>query len=661
MAQENSQRLEWIITKYGETRINQLLSPSDENNVNSNKIRICSMDIGSGPTNPETTFSAEKIETQQGLFNKINPNPIPIVEKGVATHRENTVYFRAVIDENICGHNICEYALYEEAPDGSLQMFACGVGAPLFKPLVEDGYLMTIDYTLFIESINLLNVYDCIELNPNNEFLKEIDVDNMYRTILYVEGNLAEQIGNNTRLIGMDRTKELNHLINQHKLNLHSSTISNYFSSFVNSVKDISNILGFWSFHYTNTHGVSNNIKDFSNATNNLSTNSLLSTYKQEYLGSLSSLKFEQNDSYYMEYVPQAEKITNTIELGRVINPSISGKCAYDTNLKIWKLEDGSGYTEDDFFNNICNYYLPAKSFEVDSSTITIPEYITNVLKGEEIVEVRSPKIGSGAFAPHTWTFNVTNEKWENECGTSYSIDEFKNKIVYYEGQPSKGNIIYAYTDNEPKSSDIIILTGKHFNLIDWVYNEDTSKYMCIDSPFTFMAVLKHNSNDEDNTLFAQSDYYTGLHNFEIIKTKDNGIELTLYDTHKDNYIKFKTIDNIIPASTYSIVLSYNPNYDERYVYDSRFASAKILINGKKYSMTKEDSATGTYSGMKNNIIDTTSYISNYKNNMKIKEKNINSQVCLMCMIKEELDLEIMKCNSLVLNSLCGQNVYFKI
>ena len=41
MAQENSQRLEWIITKYGESRINQLLSPSDENNVNSNKIRIC--------------------------------------------------------------------------------------------------------------------------------------------------------------------------------------------------------------------------------------------------------------------------------------------------------------------------------------------------------------------------------------------------------------------------------------------------------------------------------------------------------------------------------------------------------------------------------------------------------------------------------------------
>ena len=31
MAQENSQRLEWIITKYGESRINQLLSPSDEN------------------------------------------------------------------------------------------------------------------------------------------------------------------------------------------------------------------------------------------------------------------------------------------------------------------------------------------------------------------------------------------------------------------------------------------------------------------------------------------------------------------------------------------------------------------------------------------------------------------------------------------------------
>ena len=179
----------------------------------------------------------------------------------------------------MCGYSISEFALYEDAPDGTRQMFAVGVGAPLFKPSVELGYLMTVEYTIYIESVNLLEVYDKIELDPANEFLKEVDIDNLYKAMLYIEGNMAEQIGNNTRILGMSRIKELNQMIEDTKLKYHSASVCNYYSSLSNSIKDLNNLLGFWSFHYTDSQGLSSTIKDFSTYSNNLSTDLLTFKY----------------------------------------------------------------------------------------------------------------------------------------------------------------------------------------------------------------------------------------------------------------------------------------------------------------------------------------------------------------------------------------------
>lgn len=674
--QSSNKKLEWIITKYGNSRINQLLAPND--NLNTNRIRISSMDIGSS-----STGTADDRDSKGCLQKKVNAKPIPVIEKGIATDRENTVYFKVLIDENMCGYSISEFALYEDAPDGTRQMFAVGVGAPLFKPSVELGYLMTVEYTIYIESVNLLEVYDKIELDPANEFLKEVDIDNLYKAMLYIEGNMAEQIGNNTRILGMSRIKELNQMIEDTKLKYHSASVCNYYSSLSNSIKDLNNLLGFWSFHYTDSQGLSSTIKDFSTYSNNLSTDLLLSTYEQEYLGTLSSLKFEGSGSYSTPPILQAEALSTEIEIGHVLDPTVVGKCLYDTNINQWLMPDNiTTYSEDYFKTNLCTYYLRATHANVTyanpestTNTLVIPLYPTKVLDDvtNEEITVDRPKIGIGAYAVHTWVYDKPNNKWVSETEVSYEPDKFKREIVYYEGTPKDEDTITMYAkrtdfvsfdDNlnkTPKGSESIIFTGKQFNLIDWYKDSKSGAYLPIDSPFTFLMILKHNELNKRNTLLAQSDYFLGKHNFEIVKTEKNGIEVTLFSTHEDNYVKFKTIDYVVPSSIYSLIITYNPNYKNGY--DNMEESVvKIIINGKTYGVTKEYSTKGTYTGMKNNMIDTTSYLPILnEQNIRTKGYNIDSQVCLIGLIKEELDLATVRCNALVLNSLCGKNVYYKV
>ena len=73
--QSSNKKLEWIITKYGNSRINQLLAPND--NLNTNRIRISSMDIGSS-----STGTADDRDSKGCLQKKVNAKPIPVIEKG---------------------------------------------------------------------------------------------------------------------------------------------------------------------------------------------------------------------------------------------------------------------------------------------------------------------------------------------------------------------------------------------------------------------------------------------------------------------------------------------------------------------------------------------------------------------------------------------------
>jgi hypothetical protein len=232
-----SKELKWVLTEYGKRRITELLSnPTD-------RIRISVMQIGDNNSGEpgDREYIDENGEYRGKLYHRVGTD-IPVYEKGIADDRENTVYFKCVIDENMGGYDICELALFESIDD-DLRMFAVGVGEPINKPSISLGYLISVEYTLYIESANLLDVYDRIELDPANEFLKEVDIEEMYKTILYVEGNLADQISHNTHILGLNRAQQLNDEISKTQLKYSSSSIANYYANFINTVNDLSNIM----------------------------------------------------------------------------------------------------------------------------------------------------------------------------------------------------------------------------------------------------------------------------------------------------------------------------------------------------------------------------------------------------------------------------------
>ena len=701
-------KLRWILTQYGKNRINQLLTNPDD------KVQISVMHIGrDGSGEPQ---ERETADGSGRLYDPINVN-IPIVEKGISSERENTVYFKAMINENMGGYDIAELALYENI-NGQEKMFAVGVGQAIPKPDIKYGYLMSIEYTLYIESTNLLEVYDQIVLDPNNEFLKQTDIDALYRTILYVEGNLAEQIGKNTHQIGLGRAKELNDLISDTRLKYNSASVASYYSSMVNSVKDLKNIIGFWSFNYTNTYGTVMNIKDFSAWENYFSTNALLSSYYQEYLGVLSSLKFGSNDYFYTNAVPPITSSVSSVKLGQLINHDLTDHMTFSPDSKRW-LYQGEQYDEDyvkenffkyylkgnvaftdydnnkmelgelgsDAFGTMCWRYIETSAQGIFSSkwvcddlnlTYDIGTFKSKVINYSDDIQPKKdariyifakPGVVSKTSstitslgnviqtcpAPSIWKYYSSNNRWrwENDKNIelNYSDEDFRTHVINYEGTATDGDIIDVRMAS-PNQIVQVTFANKQFDLVQYKTVDDRS--VPFDSPFTFIASLKHNEMNSRSTLLAQSSYFSGKHNFEIAKTQDNAIELSLFSTLESSKISWKTPPNSVPPSAYNVIVTYNPNYNDL---DELNPVVKVYINNKLCSVTNT-TPNSTYSGMKENLMNTTSYV---EDNHKNKIFPINAQICLMALIKEEFDVYVARCNSLTLNSLSGKNVYYKV
>lgn len=630
---ETTKELKWVLTEYGKRRITELLSNPEE------RVRISVMQIGdNGTGEPGEREYQDRLGSGDGkLFHQVGAD-LPVFEKGIAEDRENTVYFKVIIDENLCGFNICELALYENR-SGALKMFAVGTGEPIVKPSMDLGYLISVEYTLYIESANLLDVYDRIELEPANEFLKAVDIEGIYKTVLYVEGNLAEQISHNTHLLGLGRAQQLNDLISNTQLRYNSASIANYYANMSNTIKDLNNLLGFWSFGYTDVYGVKSNIKDFSGHATNLSTNAVLSSYEQDYLGVLSSLKFTDKDYFYIDKISPVTCATPTIEVGSVIEHNESGNLIWSTTYGKWGF-NGYLFTEDEVRERYVQYYLYATGASTTSESITLG----NIQDGRK------------AFAPHTFTYNGSSLKWVNECDTAYDTEYFKNNVVEYTGTPKAGDTITLTTSLTPSDGDTIILTGEQFDLIEYKWEDmqdGTGREHVVhyDVPFTFIASLKHNTNGKRCTLLAQSNYFNGIHNFEIVKTERNAIEVTLF-TDRNRYYKCWTSDWSVPNALYNVIITYDGN--------KLRPEMNIYINGSRpTTYDNRDNDDFAYIGMQPNIIETTSYVREVGTDNK--KDPIDAQLCFMSLIREELSPEYARCNALILNSLCGKNVYYKV
>ena len=111
-----NKELKWVITEYGKRRITELLSNPEE------RIRISVMQIGDDNSGtPSDREYQDQLGSGNGkLFHQVGNN-IPIYEKGISETRENTVFFRALIGEEMSGFSICEMALNIER-DGEIKI-----------------------------------------------------------------------------------------------------------------------------------------------------------------------------------------------------------------------------------------------------------------------------------------------------------------------------------------------------------------------------------------------------------------------------------------------------------------------------------------------------------------------------------------------------------
>ena len=122
--------------------------------------------------------------------------------------------------------------------------------------------------------------------------------------------------------------------------------------------------------------------------------------------------------------------------------------------------------------------------------------------------------------------------------------------------------------------------------------------------------------------------------------------------TDKSNYYKCWTSDYAVPNGFYNLIITYNGNQNR--------PGVNIYVNGEKPTVyDNRNSGSWTYTGMTQKSMETTSYLREVGTDNKIN--NINAKICLLALIKEEMSESTIRCNSLLLNSMCGKNIYYKI
>lgn len=489
MALEGDRQV-WVLTDYGKERINEVIENPTE------QIVISTVKFGDGYESPEEhgyyvpTGHETALKRQVGALQGYPVSSKALLKDDVEDVY-NTVSFGAFIEEVVGGFQIYEIGLYESVYDElgelvELKLFALGTNEPINMPFVSDGYDINIDFELRLKSTNLASIYDQISLDPKNDFLRESDLDDLRCAILFVEGNLMEQISSNSHILGLNRAQQLKELTDKLRFTYSNVSCMNILSSVNNLVDDPEKIHGFWVFNQMPWMGSPANTKDFSIHANNMNLSKVVSQLEFEYDGVAPFLNFNSDLSVSNSYVVPANPL-----------------------------------------------------------------------------------------------FHLQNE---------------------------------SRTD---------------------------------DTPFTLITLFKPNNYNSNNTIFAQSNYNSRLHNFEWKKTSVNSIMFRLF-TNEDNYITWETGVEVLPEYATVVSVSYNGN--------KLNPEVNISVDGLSLSTTKI--ITGNYTGLSNNNIMTSSYIINSLGNAT---DYVNSKLSMLIFIKDDLTANQLRSINQNLVALAGRNIYYGI
>ena len=589
----NDNKLILILTKHGLSRIADALKDP------SVTINITTIRIGSGKNFEyyEPSESQEALEGDLGF-------KFPVVEKALLED-SLTISFRTVISENIGGIDIREVGLYENF-NGEEKLFAISTQQPFVKPELAYNYLMSIDYYMFLKASNIAQVYDQIVLSEENQLATETDLEELMNAMLFAHGNLVNQIGNNSRIVGYNRATQLYDLINDNKESFSYITTYKNYAYLLESV-DPENIMSYWVFDHSRHESLANSILDLSLNKDNLSIENLLSTYDKEYLGFMSTIGFPSPTFFYL---------SSDIPFSLLDNTGTS-----DSSFSmVFALSPYKQHTNKTLLAK-SNYGIGSHVFEVsikaDNSLQIIlfsdsENYLTFSTNPETVEEGPVSIIisyDSSSKNMYAYINGSTHLMYKRETGIYNHMNSAPTSLYGFSCRPE--HIIYTDSSSTPTilyNEDGTPYVGSSWELVNGVpryEGSDASYYGSGDVELDVMYAWNYNDGIYDHTAYTKETSITPLTtlydaNYREIPQSDDGFQIVSsassfiiqYNKHNTIYSQERNIPRLF-AWTYSTLTAYTKS---KYINESTLlynsSGVEIEQSEDAFKVTNVD---GTY------------------------------------------------------------------
>jgi len=660
----NNNPLRLILTQYGLSRVAEAVA-NPEVNLNLFKIRL-----GSGdnfeyyvPSESQTSLKGD-LGIEFYLYRK------ELLEDGL------TVAFNTLIPENVGGVDIREVGLYETVGNED-HLFAISTQQPFVKPSSTYNYFMSIDYYMFIKTTNFAEVYDQIVLDSEHALVTDVDMEDFMRTFLFTHGNLINQIGHNSDIIGYDRPTQLYEIIKANKNSFGYMTLYKNYLTLRNMV-NASNIFSYWVFDYSRRKSIWNSIIDLSDNSFYLSTNKMAREYERTYDGFMSMFSFNTPNYYFLNsdtpinlFDPEAGSdlsfsIIFTLDpLSFGETRTLMAKSNYATGSHTFEI------------NELANRSIQIKLFTNASNYLTFTSDNNIVPEGfHTLVLVYNSTLQE--FTAFVNSKQVNFEK--EETGTYTHMNEVPGTLYAFSCDPK----YLAYSDSSSNPTQVFNADGTPYTDSHWAI---TANVLTYDGN-----IASYSASDNKNTsqLYAWS-YNDGVYD-HVIYTKEDTIQITtvLYNADYtiytgDNFIIVPSGDNFIIQYDYNNT-AYAPdlNIPAKTLYAWKYVAPLTTIWANKkeqptllYTAEEELYTGGDWAISEGNVYfmgqlapyneledkqthapNLTSYIINSSG---IASQYVNSKVGIISIIKEALTLENARALSLLLYATMGKNPYLSV
>ena len=291
--------LYWVFTKYGMDRLASL-SKDD-------KLFLYKAGVGCYNWYQDELKILGDAGYSEGAFKKyftdsdtkalgalVTDGKVAINTKSLVSDSNNNavaVELNITVPETLANFDLREVGIYETI-DNVDHLFAVCTMQPIPKPSTDTNHYNAIQLKAVFYSKALTGAYEQIVLDPNNNFATVDELNTFEENLLFVEANLAEQISNNSRIIGYDRPQQLYEQIVNDKVKYSNFAVSTTYANMLN-IAELNDISSFWVFQANNDVTSAIAIPDLSSRGINLATDKLSTLYETGYEGLAPWLNFE--------------------------------------------------------------------------------------------------------------------------------------------------------------------------------------------------------------------------------------------------------------------------------------------------------------------------------------------------------------------------------